>query len=388
MRVLIVHNRYQQAGGEDSVVRDEAGMLRMNGVFVQVYERHNDEIASIPRLQLLRDTVWSRRTLADLASHIKSVRPDVIHAHNTFPLVSPSLYYAAARAGVPLVQTLHNFRLFCAQAMFLRDGRVCEDCIGTLPWRGVIHRCYRQSSAQTAVVVGMLGIHRALGTYRNYVTRYIAFNEFCRNKFVQAGLPPDKIVIKPNFVDIPPPDPAMERGGALFVGRLSQEKGTALLAEVARQRASAPIEVVGDGPERGRLTGLPGIRLVGWQEPLQVRARMHKSAYVLMPSIWYENFGLVILEAFACATPVIASRLGAMPELVKKDGSTGLLFEPGDVADLARKMAWADAHPAEMRRMGEAARREYEDKYTPATNYAQLMAIYRNAMGSVRTKQA
>lgn len=385
LRVLIVHNRYQHAGGEDSVVREEAALLEANGIVVKSYERHNGEIDAISPVRLAFGTVWSRRTVKDFAGLIALAEPDVVHAHNTFPLISPSLYYAAARARVPMVQTLHNFRLFCAQAMFMRNGKVCEDCMGTLPWRGIVRRCYRNSMAQSAVTVGMLGVHRAFGTYRDRVTRYIALNEFCRDKFIEAGLPADRIAIKPNFVDVPAPEVGGVRSGALFVGRLSVEKGTAVLVDVAARRTHGVIEVIGTGPEQSYLEHAPGITLLGLQAQEAVYARMRQAAYLLMPSIWYENLPRTLIEAFACGLPVIASRLGAMEQLVR-DGETGLLFEPGDPEALAKKMDWADGHPGEMVRMGIAARVEYEEKYTSGENFSQLMRIYDQAMESVKSE--
>ncbi|MDB5805465.1 MAG: transferase [Betaproteobacteria bacterium] len=379
LRVLLVHNRYQQAGGEDAVVADEMRMLQKNGVHVELYERHNGQVATISPARLAAGTVWSTRTTADLEGIIGRFRPDLIHAHNTFPLISPSLYYGAASHHIPVVQTLHNFRLFCAQAMFMRDGAVCEDCLGKLPWRGVLRRCYRGSTAQSAVLVAMLGAHRSLGTYRRRVTRYIALNRFCRDKFIEAGLPAERVVVKPNFVDLPAPDAAGPRGGALFVGRLSPEKGIGVLADAARLLPDADVEVIGDGPEESRLHGLPGVRLAGRQAPAQIYERMRGAACLVLPSIWYENFPRVLVEAFACGLPVIASRLGAMAELIE-DGVSGLLFTPADARDFADKLAWAQAHPEQMRRMGEAAREVYLRNYTSRANFAQLSAIYRDAL--------
>ena len=380
MRVLMAHNYYQQAGGEDAVVAAEYALLMQQGVEVELYQQHNERIAAMPAPQLAMETLWSQRTVNELGALIERFQPDVVHAHNTFPLISPSLYFAAARHGVPVVQTLHNFRLFCAQAMFMRDGHVCEDCMGTLPWRGVLRRCYRGSLAQSAVVVGMQGAHRLLGTYQQRVTRYIALNRFCRDKFVEAGLPAARMTVKPNFVDLPPP-PAAKRSGALFVGRLSAEKGVATLVQAVAQMPSSMLAVIGTGPEQNALASLPQVRMHGWQEPQQIYAQMQRAAYLVMPSIWYENFPRTLVEAYACGLPVIASRLGAMAELVR-DGETGLLFEPGNAADLAHKMQWADSHPQAMRRMGEAARAEYEANYTPQTNFSQLMAIYADAIAA------
>jgi glycosyltransferase involved in cell wall biosynthesis len=379
MRALIVHNLYQHAGGEDSVVRDEIALLERNKVAVELYQRDNAEIQSLPRVGLAAQTIWSPRTVREVSDLIERFRPDVVHAHNTFPLISPSLYSVVARHGLPMVQTLHNFRLFCVQAMFLREGRVCEDCVGSLPWRGIVHRCYRGSVTQSAVAVGMLGVHRAIGTYEKRVTRYIALNEFCRNKFIDAGLPGDRISIKPNFIDLPPPDAARPRSGALFVGRLSPEKGIAVLATAAAWGQGGPVDVIGTGPQEAGLRDAPGLRLLGWREPGDTYDRMRAAGCLVMPSVWYENFPRTLVEAYACGLPVIASRLGAMETLVK-DGETGLLFTPGDAQDLARKLSWAESHPTEMRRMGMAARREYDASYTSQINYSILMDIYRESI--------
>jgi glycosyltransferase involved in cell wall biosynthesis len=234
-RVLLVHNGYQQRGGEDAVVDAELALLRGAGHAVEVYRRANDEIAAMPRTRLLADTLWSRRTGAEVDAIVARFRPDVVHVHNTHPLISPSLHWAAARARVPVVQTLHNFRLLCPQGMLLRDQRVCEDCVGHLAWRGVVHRCYRDSAVQTGVIAATVSLHRAIGTWRHKVRRYIALNAFCRDVFVRGGLPPERVVVKPNFVDVAPtPEVARERG--LFVGRLSVEKGVGVLAQALAGR--------------------------------------------------------------------------------------------------------------------------------------------------------
>ncbi len=385
LRVLVAHNFYQQRGGEDSVVDAEIGLLQARGHDVERFSRHNDELAQTGRIAAAVQTLWSGRTVADLARRIAAFRPDVIHAHNTFPLISPALYSVAASAGIPVVQTLHNFRLLCPQAMFLREGRVCEDCLGRFPWPAVRHRCYRGSVPQTAVLVSMLGVHRMIGTYRNKVSRYIALTEFSRAKFIAGGLAGEQISVKPNFVDALVPENERQRSGALFVGRLSPEKGTRVLARAAATRGHAIIDVIGAGPERSSLEASPGILLRGWQAPDAVYARMREAACLVVPSICFENFPVAIVEAFACGLPVIASRLGAMAEIVR-DGETGLLFEAGNADDLARKMAWAESNPEALREMGANARREYEIRYTPEVNYRQLMAIYSDAIAAARSK--
>ncbi len=383
-RVLLVHNAYQQRGGEDAVVEAEATLLREHGHEVTLYSRHNDEVAGLSRLALARDTLWSPRTGRDLQALISEHRPDVVHVHNSFPLVSPSVCWAAARAGLPVVQTLHNFRLLCPQALLLREGRICEDCVGRVPWRAVQHGCYRGSAVQSAAVAGMLQLHRGLGTWQRQVTLYIALNAFCRDKFIEGGLPAERIRIKPNFVDLPAPA-TQPREGLLFVGRFSREKGLAVLAEaLARAPQGTALHAAGSGPDAALLEGAPGVRLLGPLAPADVYAQMAQRRALVLPSIWYENFPRTLVEAYANGLPVIASRLGAMATLVE-EGVTGLLFRPGDAADLAAKLAWAEAHPAEMQRMGENARRHYEAELTGRANLQQLRAIYREAL-ALRTQ--
>ena len=383
LRILFVHNAYQQRGGEDSVVDDEIRLLREHGHVVELYRRDNHDIESMGKLAAARDTLWSARTVHEVLAVLSRFHPDVIHVHNTFPLISPSLYWAAGKRQVPVVQTLHNFRLLCPQAMLLREGKVCEDCVGKLPWRGVARRCYRGSLPQSAALAGMLVLHRGLGTYTNKVTRYIALNDFCREVFVRGGLPANRLCVKPNFV-ADPGFSSSTRNGFLYVGRLSAEKGIATLATAFAASPGQMCEVIGTGPADGEIGRLPNLKMTGWQDSAYITERMKDSLALVMPSLWYENFPRTLVEAFACGLPVIASRLGAMAALIQ-DGKTGLLFEPGNAEDLAAKTAWAQAHPDEMRDMGEAARREYESKYTPQHNLEKLLAVYHEAMADNAT---
>ncbi|WP_296750625.1 glycosyltransferase family 4 protein [Thiobacillus sp.] len=392
MRILLIHNAYQHRGGEDAVVESEIALLRSHGHEVDTWFRSNDDVAGMSSLSLARTTLWSDRTPQELGERIRSFRPDVIHAHNTFPLISPSLYWAAARAGVPVVQTLHNFRLMCLNALFLREGKVCEDCMGQLPWRGVARACYRGSHAASAALAGMLTLHRGLGTYRNKVARYIALNEFCRGKFIAGGLPAERVVVKPNFVDWndkqrlypnPPPERVGVRRGLLFVGRLSVEKGIATLVGALRALPDADLRVAGGGPEAGLFDGLAGVTRLGSQPSEVVRGEMGRALALVVPSIWYENFPRTIVEAFACGLPVIASRIGALADIVR-DGETGLLFDPGNPHDLADKMAWALANPERMAEMGRMARAQYKAEFSADVNYQRLMEIYDGALAEQR----
>jgi glycosyltransferase involved in cell wall biosynthesis len=377
-KILVIHNAYQQRGGEDSVVESEIALLRAHGHEVATYFRSNDDIATMPALSVAVNTLWSSGAADDLSQLIRSFQPDVIHVHNTLPLISPAIYWAAEHAGVPVVQTLHNFRLMCLNALYLREGKVCEDCVGHLPWRGVLHQCYRGSAAASAVLASSLALHRSLGTYRKKVSRYIALNEFCKNKFIEGGLPAELIAVKPNFVDAPLPLD-LPRKGILFVGRLSVEKGVESLAKAATLLADAQLRVAGEGPQAELLDGVPSAVKLGRLSSEAVRHEMNSALALVIPSVWYETFGMVIVEAFASGTPVIASRIGALADIVA-EGETGLLFKPGDAKDMADKLSWALNHPEQMAEMGHKARAKYEAEFTAEQNYLQLIKIYKDVV--------
>lgn len=378
--ILIVHTRYQIPGGEDAVVESEVGLLRAHGHRVTLYQRDNAELQQQPAWTVAVNTLYSRRAQRQLGEELDRHRPDLVHVHNTFPLLSPAIHHSIKARGLPCVQTLHNFRLFCLQAQFLRGGRVCEDCLGHAPWRGVVHGCYRGSRAASAVTAAMLGTHRLLGTWQRLIDRYIALNDFCRELFIRGGLPAERIAVKPNFLDAPAlADPLQPRHGApLFVGRLSDEKGIATLIEASRQPGLPRIDVVGSGPLQAQVAAAPGLRLIGPLPAAEVYRRMLDAPVLLLPSLWYENFPRTLVEAWAHATPVIASRIGALATLID-EGHTGLLTEPGSPADLARALRWAMDHPVEMRRIGAAGHRRQQRDYSAAANHARLLEIYREA---------
>ena len=250
-RVLIVHNHYKHRGGEDAVVEDECRLLTDHGIQVTSFEHSNDELDGMNLLWAGFDTVWNARIAREFDEVIGREQPGIVHVHNTFTRISPAIYWIAARRGVPVVQTLHNFRLFCPQSTFLRNGHVCENCIKQfVPVSGIRHGCYHNSKSQTFAVAAMLVAHRAIGTWRHKVTRFIALNEFCRSKFIEGGLPADKIRVKPNFVMPPSLDVSFERRGGLFVGRLSPEKGLDTLAKAVARSGHNPISVIGTGLSR------------------------------------------------------------------------------------------------------------------------------------------
>jgi glycosyltransferase involved in cell wall biosynthesis len=393
MKILVVYNSYQRPNGEDIVFSQERQILEEGGHEVVTFCRSNFEISSYSALKqvvLLKRAVWATDTKQEIASVLQQEKPDIVHVHNTFLMISPSIYSACREAGVPAVQTLHNYRLLCPASTFLKHGRICEECVGHSLWRSVAYGCYRDSRAATATVALTVGVHRQIGTWNKLVDGYIALTEFGRQKFIVGGLPAEKIAVKPNFVH---PDPGTRRGpgeGALFVGRLSEEKGVGtLLSAWRRLRSSIPLDVVGDGPLRPALEAesqgqmLKSVQFRGWMPRDQTLETMKLARFLIFPSEWYEGFGMTIIEAFACGVPVICSRLGAAEELVA-DGRTGLHFTPGDAEDLAQKVEWAWSHPEEMEAMGRAARAEYEVKYSADRNYQMLLDIYRRVIAAYK----
>ena len=385
MRILVVHNYYQQAGGEDRVYLEETDLLESRGHKVVRYTLHNERVAATNPVALTKKTFWSSEAYGDLDGILRRERPDVAHFHNTFPLVSPAGYYAAKAAGVPVVQTLHNYRLLCPNALFYRDGGPCEDCMGKpVPWPGTLHACYRGSRAASAVVTAMLSAHRAARTWTRAVDIYIALTEFARRKFVEGGLPAEKIIVKPNFVR---PDLGVGDGGggfALFVGRLSPEKGVDTLLKAWEHIADGvALKIIGDGPLAGRVRSaadrMPGVEFLGHRPIEEVRASMKEAGVLVFPSEWYETFGRVAAESFAAGTPVVAANIGAVAEMVD-DGRTGLRFRPKDAGHLARQVERVLSRPEQRARMRREARAEFEAKYAAERNYGMLMEIYESAL--------
>lgn len=384
LKPLLVHNYYQQRGGEDVVFEAEARLLEEHGHEVLRYAVSNDGLEALPRWVLARRTLWNSHTYREVRRLLERERPAVVHVHNTLPVVSPAVYYAARHAGVPVVQTLHNYRMLCPSAVLFRDGKVCESCLHrTIAHPAVRHRCYRGSRGASAAVATLTGLQRLLGTWR-HIDLFVALTAFARGKFIEGGLPAERIVVKPNFTL----DRGVERVEgeyALFVGRLSPEKGVEPLLDAWRRLGGRlRLRIIGDGPLSPAVTRAVGegaaIDYLGRQGPDAISAAMAGAKFLVVPSIWYETFGLTIIEAYAAGLPVIASDLGAMAELVRPE-MTGLRFRPGDAEDLARQVSWALAHPDALRSMGQEARREYERYYTPERNYAMLTEIYDRALG-------
>jgi len=396
MKILLVHNSYQHHGGEDVVFNNEKNLLSAAGHHVSTYTRNNEEINGygwMKQVSLAPRTVWAWDSLKEMRRRIADERPDITHFHNTFPLISTSAYLACHEARVPVVQTLHNSRLICPAATLSRGGKVCEDCSDKrIPWPAVLHGCYRHSHLQSGVVAAMLTVHRQLKTWERFVDQYVVSTELFARKFAAAGLPANRISIKPNFVDQNYQIAQCPRDYALFVGRLVPEKGVNTLLDAWGLIRGLPLKIRGDGPLLHHVQSHAGERDSGieWlKRPTQdgLIGIFQGARFLVWPSeAFYENFGLVAIEAFACGVPVIASNVGVMAETIR-DGHTGLHFASESPTDLAAKVEWAWSHPNEMMAMGREARREYEEKYTPERNYEMLMNIYKSAM-SVRGWEA
>ncbi|MBV8072949.1 MAG: glycosyltransferase family 4 protein [Acidobacteriaceae bacterium] len=389
MRILQIHNFYQQSGGEDRVYQAECELLRSRGHAVVQYSLHNDSLSDMAAPEMAVRTIWNHRAYRELKALLQAGPVDVMHAHNTFPLMSPAVYYAAQAFNVPVVQTLHNYRLFCAGSTFYRGGRVCEDCLHSpLPYPGVMHACYRNSRPATTAVAAMLTVHRAAGTWRTKVQMYIALTRFAKQKLIEGGLPEHRVRVKPNFL-ASDPGPGTGLGGfALFLGRLTEEKGIRTLLRAWRDVPDVPLKVAGSGPlasfvaERAR--ELPSVEYLGQCEPRCAIELLHAAAFLVFPSEWYEGLPMTIVEAFACGTPVICSALGAMNELVLRD-ITGVLFEPGNALELAGAVNRLIADPRRLSQIRAKARQEYLECYTPGINYPQLMEIYEAAKDNLHS---
>ncbi len=389
MKIIFLHNYYQTPGGEDESFRSESMLLRSHGHHVVSSCAHNASIQTKNLLNVALNTVWNHRTYWSLRRLCKIERPHIIHCQNIFPLLSPSVYYAAKAEGIPVVQTLRNYRLLCPGATLFRQGDICNKCLShKLLLPALCHRCYRQSFPGSAVVSGMILFHRLLQTWKRKITIYIALTDFSRNLFIQEGFPEDRIYVKPNFLSEDPGIVRKKMRYALFVGRLSPEKGLQTLLDAWKNLGrSLPLKIVGDGPlaplVRRQEQQNPAVQWLGRQPSETVLDLMGQADFLVFPSLWYETFGRVAIEAFAKGTPVIASNLGAMAEIIR-DGRTGLLYRPGDADDLSAVVQWALSHPERLAAMRKAARAEFEAKYTAERNYKMIMDIYQAAIARPR----
>lgn len=382
--MLLVHNTYQRPGGEDRVFETEATLLERAGHRVLRYVRDNDDVGTIGSVALLRQAVWSSRTYRDVRTLVESEGVDVVHVHNTLPLVSPSVFRAAHDAGAATVHTLHNYRMVCPNALLMRGGALCHDCVGKrLALPAVQHACYRGSRAATAVLAGTTALHRLVGTFEREVDRYIVLSRFARDLFVEGGLPADRISVKPNALERTMPLGA-GGAGALFAGRLDAGKGLNVLLDAWASDPALPrLRIAGDGPmadlARDASASDPRITFLGWQDAGAMATLVSEASMVILPSTCYEGWPLVAVEAMASGTPVVASRHGAFPEMVE-EGRSGRLFTPGSAPDLAAAVHALQADPGLGSVRRQTAYASYHARFAVDMLTERLVDIYREAM--------
>lgn len=380
-RVLIVHNYYQIPGGEDTVVLNEKKMLEENGHKVFMYTRHNDEIKKksiIRKLMLPFETIYSFKTKRDIKRIIKEKNIDIVHVHNTFPLISPSVYGASKKAGAKVVQTVHNFRLLCPAATFVRDNKICEDCVNKGLINSIKHNCYRNSKLQTIISALMLKFNRVIGSYKK-VDGYIALTEFNKNK-LSSLIPKEKIFVKPNFCRKPNIQivPIEEREYFIFLGRLDKLKGVNLLVEAWKDIKDEKLIIVGTGPEEKYLESyikenkMENVKLLGYKEKDEAMELLSKAKALIFPSQCYEAFGLVLIEALKLGVPIIANNIGSISEIINNEklGIIEAINCKKDIYDLVyRFLASYDNY--------NGVENSCKDRYKVEVNYNILKMIYK-----------
>lgn len=393
MKILILHNRYRFAGGEDASVSLEAELLRTNGHAVLEHLVDNRDLAAAPwidRARIAWESNWSKRRHEEVRALCREHRPDIAHVHNFWPQLTPSVYSACRSEGAAVVQTIRNFRLMCLNGTFFRQGRHCTLCRGRSPWPGILFRCYRGSWTASIAAARMIVDNRRRKTWEHDVDQWIAMSEHSRAQFAEFGIPAEKMIIKPNFCPDsgPPVEPDRGRPIFLYVGRLSPEKGIFVLLEAWRKvRAESPsfeaeLRIAGDGPSKAEVekeaASLGSVSILGWLAPPQVALEIRRSHAVVVPSLVPETFGRSVIEAWSCARPVLAADLGALSELIR-DRADGRLHAPGDAAALAAHLREIATDAAGVARMGRAGYQRWRLGYSPETNYAILMKAYERA---------
>lgn len=384
MKILACHNYYQQRGGEDQFFEDEASLLESRGHEVIRFTMHNDQIADRGMISVAMDTIWSFRSARKMKALIRQHKPDVIHAVNTFPLLSPSVFYAARKMGVPVVASIQNYRSFCAQGMCFRSGKSCQACLGKIPWRAVRYRCYRDSRAGSIVVAAMQMLHRRLKSWRRCVDVICVASDFSKSKLIAAGFSESQMMLKPNFVS---EDIGYHSGSgkyAVFVGRLADEKGIKSLVNAwTRHNLPYELKIIGDGPEGAFVEKAaaenPQIQWLGRLPNEEVYKWVGDAACLVFPSAGYESMPKTLIESMSVGTPVIGASVGSIPEVVTED-VTGHIFEPGDADDLARAVKKFFADPDRHDAMRGRCRDRFEERYTSEINYLQLIKMYEEAM--------
>lgn len=394
MKVLQCHNYHKKTGGEDLSVDDEARLLRDRGHEVVQFGVNNTQFGDSGVWFAPWRLLWNRRSLRDVRSLVRSETPDILHVTNTFPLISHSIYYANSGTQVPIVQSVRNYRFGCPVGSFTRQGRICEDCITRrVTWPCVVHRCYKDQYRYSLAAASISTFARCLRIWERRVDAFIALTPIVKEKMVAAGLPVDRIFIKPNLVHDSTEPVASPDNYAIYAGRLDPVKGVrTLLRAWQGVSRSLRLVIVGQGEledeVRQQCAADPRIEWRGQMDPAQVLELIRHAQLVIFPSEWYETFGRTILEAFSRGVPVVASRLGAMAQLVEH-GTDGFFFTPGNSDELAsavNRYLAMDTHAQQEMRFN--ARRAYVRMGTPEANYQILMDVYRAAIARRQQKSA
>lgn len=386
----MVHNFYKVSGGEDKVVQEEINLLKKHGVEVISYFINNNEIninSLFDKFKVGINTIWSVEQQKKLKELMLKEDPDLVHFHNTFPMVSPAVYHTCQKLNKPVIQTLHNYRLGCPGAMLLRNNEVCEKCISGSLLNSVKYGCYRNSRVQTVPLSTMLYTHRFLNTWNNKVDKYIALTNFAKEKFIQIGLNEDKITVKPNFIEKHIEGELEKEDQITFVGRISKEKGLHLLLAAwskVGSKFNTKLNVIGDGPLRKELEDkyehLSNVNFLGKLDSKDVLSYMSKSKYIIVPSIWYEGFPMTIIESYSVNTPVISSNIGSLKEVVINE-ITGFHFENNNINSLENTLKKA-LHYSDYDKLQRNINEQYEKKYTPSANFKMLINIYEEVVRS------
>lgn len=394
MRILLVHNRYRSSvpSGENRVVDQEGEALAALGHEVARFGRSSDEIAQWPMVKkaaLPARTIWSQETYRDLAATLRRDRPDVVHVHNTFPLLSPAVLYACRDASVPVVATMHNYRLACAGGTFFRNGEVCHDCVHGVPARAIIHGCYRESRAATIPLVLTTSLHRQ--AWKSLVSAYIFISASQYGQLRECGLPSDRVFVRYNLI----PQRSHQRSQprtptVVYAGRLEEAKGARLLMtgwdRYLRMSGGEPglrLVIAGDGTLGGEVrnwaSDRPSVEMNGPVSGERCAELIAQARAVVLPSAWEETFGLVAIEAMAAGVPPVAADHGSFAELITP-GVDGLLFTRGDPDALARAITDAERNPELYEAYGRQARKTYEKRFDPRRSVEELLKIYRFAI--------
>lgn len=384
MKVLQLYNEYRSMfGGEDVVVEKTAAMIEKSGNEALMFRRSSRGIDESMWLKIraFASGIYSRSAQRDLSAVLLSERPDVVHAHNLYPLLSPSVLIACHEARIPVVMSLHNFVLTCPTVMHLSHGKVCESCRGGREYSCVLKNCRGDVLESAAYALRSASARRA-GTFHQHVDRFIVLSRFARDGLVQEGFAADRITVLPNSVAAPheAADPSQGRYVA-FAGRMSKEKGVSVLLDAAAELPDIPFRLAGDGPLLNELSAraTPNVEFVGRLRHEETAEFYRGARMLVVPSVWYEMCPLVVSEAMSLGIPVVSSRIGGLPELVEEDVN-GKLFEPGDSSSLRRIVAalWSDS--ARCSRLGSAGRANAIRDHGEASYQERLISIYREVI--------